>query len=299
MAVSLEAGRRELQRIETRIDAIWDSQPSTAQQWFELQRKVVEAGYIAVSLFESSELSVNDIPWHAPEGGPDLEWVKSEVSSILRTAREAAIPAGRYRTLPDLGAALFIDHLIEFWLVYSYPDRVRIEAPIKWHFSTTEHTYDNELLGRGSYWSKMLPTAFQTFLTIEIDKQSFSAARMVADLYVSALRTLVEWLGEEHARRAAIGGSASKKRRKPAPQPDGWTKKTLVMQARTVRPKFAPRTFTRIRVAAELKPPSRGGVGQQHTYSRRDLRKLITALEEGTFHDNEAIASAWRELLDD
>lgn len=80
-------------------------------------------------------------------------------------------------------------------------------------------------------------------------------------------------------------------------KPDGWTKKELVAQVTTAVQGWSGTSFDRVRKAAQIEAPEPGGRGQQHRYSRRELKQLLQALESGTFHDRNRIALAWRELL--
>lgn len=82
-------------------------------------------------------------------------------------------------------------------------------------------------------------------------------------------------------------------------KPDGWTKTELVDQVTNAVGAWSPASFDRVRSEAGIKPPKAGGQGQQHRYSRNDLKQMIQSLESGTFRDRTRIACAWRELLRD
>ena len=56
-------------------------------------------------------------------------------------------------------------------------------------------------------------------------------------------------------------------------------------------------TFDNIRKAAEVKPSERGGRGQQRRYSSKELLRLISAVEKGSFRNGPEIAACWRQLL--
>lgn len=79
-------------------------------------------------------------------------------------------------------------------------------------------------------------------------------------------------------------------------KPAGWTKKELVDEAKE-QTSFSATVFDEIRKQTDVKAAEKGGKGQQRKYSKADLRKLIDAVEAGTFRYRVQIAAAWRGLL--
>lgn len=83
----------------------------------------------------------------------------------------------------------------------------------------------------------------------------------------------------------------------PCYQPDGWLKSALVRQVREALPGWANSTFDNIRKDAGLRAPPANGVGQQHRYSKADLRQLIQAAQNSNRRNSDKIVQAWSELL--
>jgi hypothetical protein len=81
----------------------------------------------------------------------------------------------------------------------------------------------------------------------------------------------------------------------PVRKPGGWTKKELIEEAD--KDVLSATVFGRIRNDAGLAPGERGGKGQQRRFSKSDVRKLIKAVEAGTYRAKKEIAKAWRELI--
>jgi hypothetical protein len=77
-------------------------------------------------------------------------------------------------------------------------------------------------------------------------------------------------------------------------KPGGLTRKELIEEAGD--DVLSATVFDRIRKAAGLPPGERGGKGQQRRFSNSDVRKLIKAVEAGTYRAKKDIAAAWRQL---
>jgi len=99
-------------------------------------------------------------------------------------------------------------------------------------------------------------------------------------------------VGAMEARATEDVTDSSGKGRKPG----GWTRKELVEQAQTTT-SFSSTVFDRIRVSAGVKAAEKGGKGQHRRFSIGELRKLIKAVEAGTFRYRVEIGATWRELL--
>jgi hypothetical protein len=92
--------------------------------------------------------------------------------------------------------------------------------------------------------------------------------------------------------RAVHGGDANGGSEGTPRKPGGWTKKELIDQA-----DVSATVFDRIRKAASVKPSEKGGRGTQRRFSNAELRKLIAAVEAGTYRSKREIVKAWSELL--
>jgi hypothetical protein len=112
------------------------------------------------------------------------------------------------------------------------------------------------------------------------------------------LRDQVEGVRELCQQQSDAGGShAEANASHRIHKPDGWTKKDLIDQAKAFDVILTSTTFWRIRRAAKVNAPPKGGKGPHYKFSMSDLRKMIAAVERGRVRKGAELASAWRDLL--
>jgi len=105
--------------------------------------------------------------------------------------------------------------------------------------------------------------------------------------------TVLQNLADKDVSSGHRGGDDGKSDSNAPPRkPGGWTKKELGEEA-----DVSGSTFDRIRRATSVKPSERGGKGTQRRFSVAELRKLIAAVQAGTYRNQSDIVRAWRDLL--
>ncbi len=119
----------------------------------------------------------------------------------------------------------------------------------------------------------------------------FEATRLALELCVDRLTR-----DGEH-QRPSDGTPDALLDRRPVHKPAGWTQTEIINQVKEICGTFSRGTFYKIREAAGIPERASGGAGAQQRYSRRDVRRLIEAVDQTSVRKKPCIRRALSDLI--